>query len=261
VDCCLGGFLVPFMEKAGFPLPCLVDFRAPGVTSISCDPHKYGFAPKGCSVLMFREKTLRHYMYCFITEWSGGIYATPTMLGSRPGGPVAATWAAMMKHGEAGYIETTKEIVGATKTIAEGVRSIDGLDVLGRPDVCVVAFAASAGSGLNAYSIADCMKGLRGWALASLQNPSGVHLALTHANARNAEQFVTDLRKAVEIVKNDTEKKFNDTAGIYGMAASLPAAFIEESVKVYLDCCTKVTASEGAGPTKEEDKDDLIPAA
>jgi len=86
VDCCLGGFLLPFMEQAGFSLPCKYDFRVPGVTSISCDPHKYGFAPKGASVVMFSAAELRHSMYTFVTEWTGGIYATPTILGSRPGG-------------------------------------------------------------------------------------------------------------------------------------------------------------------------------
>ena len=115
VDCCLGGFLLPFMGRAGYPLARRCDFRVPGVTTISCDPHKYGFAPKGCSVAMFRSAELRHHMYCFVTDWTGGIYATPTMLGSRPGGIVAATWAAMMTHGVDGYVETTRRIVGAEK--------------------------------------------------------------------------------------------------------------------------------------------------
>ena len=84
VDCCLGGFLVPFMRAADFELRHEYDFRVPGVTTISCDPHKYGFAPKGSSVLMFRTPELRHYMYTFVTEWTGGIYATPSILGSRP---------------------------------------------------------------------------------------------------------------------------------------------------------------------------------
>ena len=88
-------------------------------------------------------------MYSFATQWSGGIYATPTILGSRPGGVVAATWAAMMKHGEAGYIETTKRIVGATREIGEGLAALDGLKLVGRPEVCVVAFAGKPGSDIN----------------------------------------------------------------------------------------------------------------
>lgn len=95
VDSCLGGFLVPFMEKAGYPLPFLTDFRLAGVTSISCDTHKYGFAPKGSSVIMYRDKKIRKYQYFVQTEWSGGVYGSPTMAGSRPGALSAGCWAAM----------------------------------------------------------------------------------------------------------------------------------------------------------------------
>ena len=97
---------------------------------------------------MFKEPVLRHSMYSYATQWSGGIYATPTILGSRPGGVVAATWAAMMHHGEDGYVQTTKRIIGATRKIAEAVKSIDGLKLVGRPDVCVVAFAGTVTAAL-----------------------------------------------------------------------------------------------------------------
>merc|ERR1711920_568001 len=98
---------------------------------------------------MFRDPELCHCMYSFATDWTGGIYATPTMLGSRPGGVVAATWAAMMKQGEAGYIETTKQIMGATRAIGKAIEDIEGLVLIGRADVCVVGFGAAPGSGLN----------------------------------------------------------------------------------------------------------------
>mmetsp|Transcript_41704 Transcript_41704/g.116225 ORF Transcript_41704/g.116225 Transcript_41704/m.116225 type:complete len:552 (-) Transcript_41704:450-2105(-) len=234
VDCCLGGFLVPFMEKAGFQLP-LVDFRVKGVTSISCDPHKYGFAPKGSSVVMFSNRRLRHHMYCYLTDWTGGIYATPTMTGSRAGGPVAATWAAMCKFGEKGYIETTKQIVGATKRIAEGIKKIEGLRLVGRPDVCVVAFMGTESSGINCYSVGDCMQQKHGWDLQSCQNPPCIHLALTLPTSKNADQFLADLRDAVETVRADTSKAYASTAGMYGMAASLPATFLEDAAGAYLD--------------------------
>eukprot|EP01097_Dermamoeba_algensis_P007936 TRINITY_DN5117_c0_g2_i1.p1 TRINITY_DN5117_c0_g2~~TRINITY_DN5117_c0_g2_i1.p1 ORF type:complete len:402 (-),score=107.67 TRINITY_DN5117_c0_g2_i1:672-1877(-) len=91
VDCCLGGFLVPFMEKAGFPLPTF-DFRVPGVTSISCDPHKYGFTPKGSSVVMYARKSLRHYQYFVAPDWTGGIYASPSIAGSRAGSLIAGSY-------------------------------------------------------------------------------------------------------------------------------------------------------------------------
>eukprot|EP00440_Ansanella_granifera_P002610 gb/GFBE01002837.1/.p1 GENE.gb/GFBE01002837.1/~~gb/GFBE01002837.1/.p1 ORF type:complete len:545 (+),score=114.76 gb/GFBE01002837.1/:1-1635(+) len=233
VDCCLGGFLVPFMEKAGFPIQPF-DFRVPGVTSISCDPHKYGFAPKGSSVVMFSNKQLRHHMYCYLTEWTGGIYATATMTGSRPGGPVAATWASMCKHGENGYVETTRQIVGATRRIAEGIQQMDCLRLVGTAEVCVVAFDAKPDAGFSCYAIADCMQQKSGWELATCQHPPCVHLALTLPSSRNAEQFLVDLKEAVQEVKADP-KRFSSTAGLYGMAASLPSGFLEDAAGAYID--------------------------
>jgi len=242
VDCCLGGFLVPFMEKAGYRTKHTFDFRNAGVTTISCDPHKYGFAPKGASVLMFRSVELRHAMYSFATQWSGGIYATPTILGSRPGGVVAATWAAMMKHGEAGYIETTKRIVGATREIGEGLAALDGLKLVGRPEVCVVAFAGKAGSDINCYSLCDAIKQIGDWELGTLQNPAAIHLALTLPSSRNAAAFISDVKKALALLRSDPAKWSGGTAGLYGTLSKLPSAFIEESAKVFLDTMTECVA-------------------
>lgn len=244
VDCCLGGFLVPFMEKAGFQLPRF-DFRVKGVTSISCDPHKYGFAPKGSSVVMFSNRELRHHMYCFLTEWTGGIYATATMTGSRAGGPVAATWASMCKFGEKGYVETTKKIVGATKQIAAGIKEIPELKLVGRPDVCVVAFTGSEASGLNCYSVADCMQQMHEWDLQTCQHPPCVHLALTLPTSGNADKFLADLRDAVAAVKKDP-KAYSSTAGVYGMAASLPGSFLEDAAAAYIDAMIEAHATEPA---------------
>ena len=88
----LGGFLIPFMEEAGYPIP-MVDFRVDGVTSISCDTHKYGYGPKGCSVIMYKNAKLRKNQYFIDTDWSGGIYASPAIAGSRSGAVLACTWA------------------------------------------------------------------------------------------------------------------------------------------------------------------------
>lgn len=244
VDCCLGGFLVPFMDKAGYPIRPF-DFRVKGVTSISCDPHKYGFAPKGSSIVMFSSRQLRHYMYCYLTDWTGGIYATPTMAGSRPGGPIAATWASMCKFGEQGYVETTRQIVGATRKIARGVSEISGLKLVGRPDVCVVAFNGMEGSGVNCYAIADCMKQKFGWDLATCQNPPCIHLALTLPSSKNADCFLEELRQAVDAVKAEP-KAFASTAGIYGMAAFVPASLLEDIAAIYIDAMLDPVPREAA---------------
>ena len=134
---------------------------------------------------------------------------------------------------------TTRRIADATREIADGIAEIDGIELVGRADVCVVAFGPSAAEGgdkpINVYAIADCMKATRDWDLATLQNPPAVHLALTLATARNARLFVQDLRAAVAAVRDDAGGKYKSTAGIYGMAASLPTEFIEDTVKIYLD--------------------------
>jgi sphinganine-1-phosphate aldolase len=88
-----------FAEKAGYKLPYLNDFRAPGVTSITCDTHKFALGPKGYSTLLFRTKKLRSYQFFTSMNWQGGLYATTAIAGSRPGATVAGTWATMVKHG------------------------------------------------------------------------------------------------------------------------------------------------------------------
>ena len=103
-DCCLGGFLLPWAERLGYPVPPF-DFRVPGVTSISCDTHKYGYAAKGTSVVLYRTPELRHLQYYTTASWAGGLYYSPTFAGSRPGALSAACWAAMVSLGEEGYLD------------------------------------------------------------------------------------------------------------------------------------------------------------
>jgi sphinganine-1-phosphate aldolase len=98
----LGSYVNPFIEEAGFTLPSVFDFRTNAITSISCDTHKYGYAPKGSSVLMFRTNALRRYVLFSVLDWTGGLYATPSMAGSRNGSLLAGTWASIMKHGKEG---------------------------------------------------------------------------------------------------------------------------------------------------------------
>nr|CAG4642477.1 EOG090X051L [Evadne anonyx] len=124
VDACLGGFIIPFMEEAGYPLP-LFDFRVDGVTSISLDSHKYGYAPKGTSIILYSDPLYRKYQFFFATEWSGGIYASPTFAGSRAGALVATCWAAMMYYGRSGYVEATKKIAETQRYIEHEYTTIN----------------------------------------------------------------------------------------------------------------------------------------
>ncbi|RGB29144.1 sphinganine-1-phosphate aldolase [Rhizophagus diaphanus] len=228
VDCCLGSFLVPFLEEAGFPAQPF-DFRIDGVTSISCDTHKYGFAPKGSSVIMYRTKSLRKYQYFLCPDWTGGIYASPTVAGSRPGALIAGCWASLMRMGRNGYIDATKKIVGCAKTIEAGISQMDDLCVYGKPLVSVVAFGSKTPKTLNIYAISDKMSA-KGWNLNSLQNPPAVHIACTLLTVDHAEQFLQDLRDSINEVKSDPNRKSSETAAIYGLAASIPDKSIVNEV-------------------------------
>ena len=138
VDGCLGGFFLPWAERLGQPVPTF-DFRLPGVTSISCDTHKYGYAPKGTSVVLYRGAALRRFQYFTTSDWPGGLYYSPTFSGSRPGGLSAACWAALVSIGEQGYLEATRRILDAVAVMKQGVADIPELRLMGRPDrrLCV----------------------------------------------------------------------------------------------------------------------------
>jgi sphinganine-1-phosphate aldolase len=231
VDACLGGFILPWAERLGYPVPPF-DFRLPGVTSISVDPHKYGYAPKGVSVILYRGRALRRYQYFAATDWPGGLYATPTLLGSRPGGLIAAAWAAMIALGEQGYLEATRAILETAARIREGIRRIPGLEVMGDP-LWVIAFTSKE---FDIYRVLERM-GQRGWSLNALQHPPAVHLAVTlrHTQPGVAERFLEDLRESVAWVRAHPEER-GALAPVYGMAATLPfRGVVRDLLHRYLD--------------------------
>ncbi len=132
VDGCLGGLILPFGQRLGYDIP-VYDYRLPGVTSISADTHKYGYAFKGSSVVTFRHRALRNAQYFYVTDWSGGKYCSPGMEGSRSGGLLAATWAAMVSLGWEGYLRYARQIFQTSFAMQEAVRSHPELRLLGQP--------------------------------------------------------------------------------------------------------------------------------
>ncbi|MEW5940344.1 MAG: aminotransferase class V-fold PLP-dependent enzyme, partial [Chloroflexota bacterium] len=172
-DACLGGFVLPWAEKLGYPVPPF-DFRLPGVTSISADTHKYGYAAKGTSVVLYRGFDLLHYQYYTIADWPGGLYFSPTFAGSRPGALSAACWAALTSIGEQGYLEATQKILETAARIKEGIRQIPELRLLGDP-LFVIAFASDS---LDIYKVLDFMSHKK-WSLNGLHKPTCVHLCVT----------------------------------------------------------------------------------
>ncbi|KAI8609826.1 pyridoxal phosphate-dependent transferase [Chytriomyces sp. MP71] len=237
VDACLGGFIVPFAEKAGYPLPYHIDFRNEGVTSISCDTHKYGFAPKGSSVVMYRSKDIRTYQYFVTTEWPGGVYGSPSMAGSRPGALVAGCWAALMHFGESGYVESTRQIIHAARTIIAGVKKIPQLRVIGTPVASVLAFE-SVSNNVPIFGVAEILE-KKGWHLNILQNPGAIHIACTFLTVKAADTLVSDIQHAVTTVIANPQAGKGETAALYGMSATIPDRTVIEDVCVgFLDALT-----------------------
>lgn len=217
VDSCLGGYFLPWVEKLGYPVPAF-DFRVPGVTSMSCDTHKYGYAAKGTSVVLYRGRELRSHQFFTLADWPGGLYYSPTFSGSRPGGLSAACWAALVTMGEEGYLEATRQILDSVAIMKQGVRDIPELRIFGDP-FSVFAFGSDE---LDIYRVLDQMT-YRQWSLSGLQNPAGIHLSPTLRTAQPgvAERFVRDLAESVEFVRANPNAE-GGMAPIYGMAASIP---------------------------------------
>lgn len=236
VDACLGGFVLPWAEKLGYDLP-LFDFRLPGVTSISADTHKYGYAAKGTSVILYRGRDLRHYQYFTIADWPGGLYFSPTFAGSRPGALSAACWAALVTNGVDGYTNATARILDTAATIKQGIWQIPELEILGDP-LWVIAFTSRD---LDIYRIMEEMEH-RGWSLNGLHRPPAIHLAVTlrHTRLGVADRFLLDLRDAVAHVRAHPDES-GTTAPVYGMAATIPLrGMVRELLKRYIDLLYKV---------------------
>src|SRR5579864_5305797 len=243
VDGCLGGFILPWAEKLGYPIPRF-DLRVPGVTSISADTHKYGYALKGTSVLLYRDSGLRSYQYFKHPDWPGGIYMSPGLSGSRSGGLVAATWAAMVSLGEKGYLEVADRIFRTAATIRAGVDAIPELEVFGEPTF-LVAFRSPA---LNIYHVNDHLIS-RGWRLNALQLPPALHFCVTRPNTADgvAEAFVRDVGEAVEYAKHPARAEPKSGA-LYGLGGTPEGnEVLEVLYRAALDAMYEVAPTDGRG--------------
>ena len=235
-DACLGGFILPWACKLGYEVPPF-DFSLPGVTSMSADTHKYGYAAKGTSVVLYRGLDLRHYQYYTVADWPGGLYFSPTFAGSRPGALSAACWAAMVSMGEQGYTQAARNILETAATIRSGIETIPELHILGDP-LWVIAFASDT---LDIYRVMDQMTS-KNWSLNGLHHPPAVHICVTlrHTQPGVAERFVEDLKLAVEQVKMNPDAK-GGMAPVYGMAASMPfKGLVGDLLKQYIDLLYKM---------------------
>jgi len=235
-DACLGGFILPWAKRLGYPIPPF-DFSLPGVTSISADTHKFGFAPKGTSVILYRSLELRHYQYFTISDWPGGLYFSPTFTGSRPGALSAACWASMIALGEKGYIDTTAKILETAKWIKEKIQDIPDLFILGDP-FFLLAFSSKT---LDIHRIMDQMD-KKGWILNGLHKPSCIHFCVTLSHTQNgvAKKFIDDLKDAISFIRMNPDAP-KGIGAIYDLAATIPVRnIIDDMLKKHIDVFYKV---------------------
>ncbi len=237
-DACLGGFVLPWARELGRAVPEF-DFRLPGVTSISVDTHKYGYAAKGTSVLLHRSKAQRKFQWFTITDWPGGMYMSPTIAGSRPGGLSAACWAALQSVGRDGYLAATAKILAAADQVRAGIATIPELELLGDP-LWVIAFR-SRDPKVDIYRVLDAMS-KRHWNLNGLHRPACMHIAITlpHTHEGVVERLIHDLEQAVAHVKA-TPGEHGGMAPVYGLAGTLPArGAVRDMLSLYLDALYEV---------------------
>ena len=223
-DSCVGGFMLPFVRKLGYGVPDF-DFSVPGVTSISADLHKFGYAAKPASVILYRTPELRRQQMFVAINWPGGIYPSPTMTGSRAGGPIAAAWALMNFLGEEGYLDIAKTVMETTVYLQAGINAIPGLKVLSDPEMSVFAIGSDT---LDVYELADELE-LRGWHLDRQHFPTCLHMTVNYMHAAAKEEFIRDLTVCAEIVRGASARKMVSRLIVQvanGAARILPEAWM-----------------------------------
>ena len=229
VDGCLGGFILPFGRELGYDIEAF-DFSVPGVTTISADTHKYGYALKGTSVLCFADESLRNSQYFYRTDWSGGKYCSPGMDGSRSGGLLAATWAAMVHLGRSGYRRYAEALFSTSAAMQDAVRSHDSLRIMGRPSF-LFSFTSDE---YDIYHVNDFLR-TKGWRMNGQQYPNAIHMAVTRPQTQpgTVERFTNDLAEAVDYAKAHADEAPKSGA-IYGGVAGGPSDEADAFIKMFM---------------------------
>jgi glutamate/tyrosine decarboxylase-like PLP-dependent enzyme len=226
VDGCLGGFILPFARELGYDVAPF-DLSVPGVTTMSADTHKYGYALKGTSVLCFKDRDLRDSQYFYLTDWSGGKYCSPGMDGSRSGGLLAATWAAMVHLGRSGYRRYAYQILETSTQMTAAVLSHPSLRVMGRPTF-LFSFTSDE---YDVYHVNDFLR-TRGWRLNGQQYPNALHMAVTRPQTHPGvvERWSVDLADAVDYALTNRDAAPRSGAiygGVAGGSSDEADAFIK----------------------------------
>lgn len=208
VDACIGGFLAPFAKTLGYDIPDF-DFSLPGVRSLSADMHKYGYAAKGASILLFSDRRYSEYQATEFSHWPKGSYRTHTILGTRSGGAIAAAWAVMHYLGEDGYLRLSSRVMDIWKSYASRVQNIPELGIVGAPHLAILAFA-SVTEKLDIFAVANELAS-RGWYMSRLAEPAGIHQIINLAHENILDRYFEEVQRAVRnVVKHSIKAKNRD---------------------------------------------------
>ncbi len=218
VDACIGGFMLPWVEKLGYPVP-LWDFRIPEVTSISADWHKYGYSIKGASVILYRNIEQMRHQFFVSTDWPGGIYASRALMGSRSGGSLAAAWAAAKSLGEAGYLNLARQLMEGIQKLRTLIEALPEIEIIGSPCMTAMAYRTKNGKP-DLFTLAEEME-RRGWSLDRQHLPDSIHLTLMPQHLPYLDDYASDLKDSLQLISEKPEK-LSESAAFYGMAARIP---------------------------------------
>lgn len=201
VDACVGAYILPFMRELGEEIPPY-DLSVPGVRSMSADLHKYGYAPKPCSTVLWRSQEEQGYHYMPITEWACGLYLSQSFIGSRPMGPVAGIWALMHHWGREGYLENARNLLHVKHTISDACDRIEGLRTW--PTQGPLMMIAS--DGFNIQLVVGGMEE-KGWRLLGVNNPPAIHLTIDVMEDADLQRFVDDLDDVCQRIRSGELKE------------------------------------------------------
>lgn len=242
VDNCLGGFYLSSLQAAGLYTGQNFDFAVDGVTSISVDVHKYGFAPKGVSVVAFASKELRRLTVHPVTSGLT-LYVTPTLQGSRGGGVMAAAWATVLYYGADGYKDLAVRFHALKKKLEGGIRDIPGLVLPVDSDVAIIPIG---GDGIDVYAVATLME-RKGWSSFTSQNPPLMQLCIGEQHFRVADELLADLAACAREVRENPDVEVTGDAAVYSAAGVLPDSILQSVMKGYIEVTLMVKKKKKTG--------------
>ncbi|MEV0827105.1 pyridoxal phosphate-dependent decarboxylase family protein [Nonomuraea rubra] len=244
VDACVGGWLLPWLREAGAAVPPF-DLSVPGVTSISCDLHKFGYAPKGASVLLFADPAARRRAYFASAAWPGYTIINATVQSSRSAGPLGGAWATLQALGRAGYAELGRATLEATRRLRAGLAAIPGLRVLGEPESSLVAFA---GDGVDVFVLADEARA-RGWFLQPQLSyagiPANLHITVTGVTLAGVEAMLKVIAESAQAARERGPVVL--PGGLVELVAGLDLEAIDDATFAELSASVGVDLRPGAG--------------